>query len=84
MAVEYIGVNGPDGMCLGLTSAEKVAFYGATPAVQPSAAAQAAVTATVTTTQTTTTLKADLAAVIVLANRLRTDLVALGLIKGSA
>lgn len=34
MAVEYIGGNGPDGMCVGLSATEKVSFFGATPVVQ--------------------------------------------------
>ena len=65
------------------SASHKVSFFGATPVTQPTSSNQAAVTATVTTTQTTTTLKADLAACVTLVNRLRTDLVALGLIKGS-
>lgn len=31
MSVEYIGHNGVDGMCFGLSSTEKIAFLGATP-----------------------------------------------------
>lgn len=34
MAVEYIGSNAPDGMCVGLSASEKVGFYGATPVIQ--------------------------------------------------
>jgi hypothetical protein len=34
--VMYIGDNRPDGICLGLTSSEKLGFYGTTPAVQQS------------------------------------------------
>jgi len=49
-----------------------------------SSSAQAAVTGTVTTTVTTTALAVDVAALIVLANRLRADLVTLKAIKGSA
>lgn len=47
MAVEYIGKNAPDGMVFGLTSSEKIAFFGATPVVQ------VAMTAVGTTTATT-------------------------------
>lgn len=54
------------------------------PEEQPSGTSQAAVTATVTTTATTTELAVDLAASIVLLNKLRSDLVTLGFIKGSA
>jgi hypothetical protein len=37
--VEYIGMNKPDGMCLGLSATEKIAFYGGTPLVQGTTAA---------------------------------------------
>lgn len=37
MAVRYLGTNSPDGTCLGLSSTEKVGFFGTTPVVQPSA-----------------------------------------------
>lgn len=37
MSVRYLGTNSPDGTCLGYDSAEKISFYGTTPAVQPSA-----------------------------------------------
>lgn len=82
--VEYIGTNQVDGACFGSSSTEKIAFYGTTPATQPASASQAAVTTTVTTTATTTALATDVAALIVLANQLRSELVTLGLIKGSA
>jgi len=37
MAVNYLGDNNPDGSVLGLSSTEKIGFYGiATPIVQPS------------------------------------------------
>lgn len=84
MAVEYLGTNSPDGTCLGLSSTEKIAFYGTTTVVQPSSASQAAVTTSVTTTATTTALATDVAALIVLCNQLRSELVTLGLLKGSA
>lgn len=34
MAVHYLGDNGPDGMCLGTGTSEKIAFYGSTPTAQ--------------------------------------------------
>ena len=34
MAVEYIGGNGPDGSSLGLSTTEKISFFGVTPVVQ--------------------------------------------------
>jgi hypothetical protein len=37
MAIHYLGDNGPDGTVLGLSSTEKIGFFGvATPIVQPS------------------------------------------------
>lgn len=34
MSVEYIGGNGPDGMCMGSSATEKIAFYGKAPSAQ--------------------------------------------------
>ena len=48
MAVHYLGDNNPDGMVLGLTSTEKVGFFGATPVVQQSVTAPATTATTVT------------------------------------
>lgn len=48
MAVHYLGDNGPDGMVLGLTSTEKVGFFGATPVVQQSVTAPATTATTAT------------------------------------
>ncbi len=42
MAVNYLGDNGPDGSCLGLSATKKIAFYGTTPVVQRAHAVQAA------------------------------------------
>lgn len=70
----------------GSSSSDFVGFYGTTPIVQPSGAAQAAVSATAATTTTpwgfSTSTQAD--AIVTLVNKIRTDLVALGLLKGSA
>lgn len=82
--VEYVGAGATGGVSLGRASTDKVGFYGTTPATQPASASQAAVTATTTTTATTTALQTDLDAVRVLVNQLRSELVTLGLIKGSA
>lgn len=61
-------------------------FYGATPVVQPAATAQSAVTTTASTTTTpfgyTTSAQAN--GIVTLLNQIRSDLVTLGLIKGSA
>ena len=99
MAVQYLGDYGPDGVCLGRAAADKIGFYGTTPAVQPSGATQAAVATTAITTAAITTTtnnygyadttQANNIAAIAAANRkllnqIRSDLVTLGIIKGSA
>lgn len=66
----------------GASATSTVTFYGGTPVVQPASASQSAVTATATAT--TTVLRAQLTATMVLANALRSALVAVNLIKGSA
>jgi len=84
MAVRELSDGNDDGTRLGQSSTDKIGFYGlATPIVRPSGASQAAATNTTTTTSTTTALTTDLDAVRVLVNKIRTDLVALGLIAGS-
>lgn len=90
------GANGSLGLTLGLSS-DYVGFYGTTPCVQPSGAGQAAVATTVITTAATSTTPYgfatitqanDIAAVVaasrVLLNQMRSDMVTLGLLKGSA
>jgi hypothetical protein len=104
--IQEIGDNGPDGTRLGLSATTSyVAFWGATPVVQPTNASQSAVsTATITAVATTpvtgtygfttsaignafivamndTVTRA--AALTTLVNRLRADLVTVGIIKGS-
>ena len=64
MAVEYVGKNAPDGVCLGKATTEKISFFGTTPAVQQTGAASASTSAQLTA----------------LVNALRTALVNLGLI----
>lgn len=49
MAAEPIGTNPPDGMVIGASATEKVAFYGGTPVVQQSTAATATDAATTLT-----------------------------------
>lgn len=110
MAVQYLDNAGTDGACLG-QSGKKVAFFGATPVVQPSSASQAAYTVTAVTAVGTTTisqvatsgkwafasstaaaamvtrvtqLQVDIEGVGVLLNKMRADLVTLGILKGSA
>ena len=96
---KYYDDQGPDGVILGKTTSSKVGFFGTTPADQPASSVQAAApttaitTAAITTTTnsygyaTTTQLNnhtARTAANTTLLNQIRTDLVELGLIKGSA
>lgn len=59
-----------DGLKIGEAVTDKVGFFGVTPVVQQAAAGQAAAT--------------DAATALTLANAMRTALVNLGLIKGSA
>lgn len=81
MAVQYIGDNGPDGMCLGSASTEKVGFFGATPVVQGANIADA--TNTTTTTSTTTALTTDLDSLRSKFNTLLSRLETLGLLASS-
>ena len=92
--VKYVGDYNPDGTDIGQDASDKIGFYGTTPAVQPHATAQSAVaTATLATVASTTLTGDDLTAInalvtragalTTLVNRLRADLVTLGLIKGS-
>jgi hypothetical protein len=96
---QYLDDRGSDGAILGYDSNAKVGFFGTTPADQPASANQAAAattaitTAAVTTTTNsygyaTTTQANNITARVVsnttLLNQIRTDLVELGIIKGSA
>lgn len=96
MAVEYIGNGNPDGSSFGSAITEKVSFYGVTPVIQPTSGSQAAVaTSTITTAATSTSpygyatttqadaIPAQIVALRTLVNQMRTDLVNLGLLKGS-
>ena len=47
---EQVTHNSPDGAQMGATAADLIAFYGATPSVQPASSSQGAVTATLLTT----------------------------------
>ncbi len=87
MAVLFLGDNAPDGTTIGLSAtADKVSFFAATPVVQPTNAAQAAVSTSVPVAISSGFgfgTSAQMITLLTLVNRLRTDLVALGLIKGS-
>lgn len=84
--IKELDDNGPDGSRFGKAATSLIGFYGATPAVQPSATAQSAVATTASTTTTpygyTTSAQAE--GVVTLLNQIRSDLVTLGLLKGSA
>jgi UDP-N-acetyl-D-mannosaminuronic acid transferase (WecB/TagA/CpsF family) len=83
---QYLDNNiAADGTILGQTTASKVGFYGKTPVIQPTSASQAAAASTASTSTNpfgfTTSTQAN--AVVTLVNQLRSELVTLGLIKGS-
>jgi len=96
MAVDQLSKKCPDGTTLGQSATDLVGFYGATPVVQPTAAAQAAITdasggaaaptngvLTLTATYNSAIIANALATIIGQTNAFRTALVNLGLIKGS-
>jgi len=82
---EYLGNGNPDGTIIGQTSTELIAFYAATPVAQPSGSAQGAVSTAAATTGAAiygfTSAQAN--GIVALLNQIRSDLVTLGLIKGS-
>jgi hypothetical protein len=81
-----IALDTATGSKIGTATTQKLSFYNSTPIVQPSSANQAAVVTTAPT-QTTPwgfTTSAQAAAIITLVNEMRTTLVNLGLMKGSA
>lgn len=71
---------------LSSSTTDQMGFFGATPTTRPAATAQSAVTTTNATTTTpwgyTTSGQAN--GIVTLLNQIRSDLVTLGLIKGSA
>jgi hypothetical protein len=93
--IKELGDGGPDGSRLGKVATELVGFYGATPVDQPAATAQSSIDNTVALTTITNivttasltgafnSVVARVDATATLVNRLRTDLIELGLIKGS-
>ncbi|MBC8158284.1 MAG: hypothetical protein H8E94_03020 [Alphaproteobacteria bacterium] len=74
---KYVGDNRPDGMIVGQSAASYVGFFGTDPVVQPSGSGQDALT-------TSSSDSTALGELITLVTKIRTDLVALGLIKGSS
>lgn len=78
-----VGVGNPGGAGIKFGTGESLGFFNANPVSQPLGAAQAAVTGTAAGTYDAAT-QTLINNTMTLANKLRTDLVALGLIKGSA
>jgi hypothetical protein len=85
MTVQYLTDRNPDGTCLGYSSSDPLAFYGATPAAR-SAFSAAAVGTTIAVSTTTgaitswgfaTSTQAD--GIVSLLNEIRAALVTLGL-----
>lgn len=75
-----------DGTILGQSAtSSKIAFWGATPVVQPTSASQAAVATDAATTGAATYgfTSAQANGIVRLLNQIRADLVTVGLIKGS-
>jgi hypothetical protein len=95
MAVKQLSDGGADGVKVGQSAADLVGFYGFTPIVQPAATAQSAVASTAITAITAgetlvgvatqvAALNPRIEAMRVLQHQIRSDLIALGLLKGSA
>lgn len=82
---EVTTYNSPDGARVGNTSAELIGFWGATPVSQRTSASQAAVATDAATTGAAcygfTSAQAN--GIVVLLNRMRADLVTVGIITGS-
>lgn len=75
---ESLGYNSPDGMQMGISSTDKIAFFGTTPVTQRAGASQA--TSVIGTASTTALSTAQMAYLIEVGNTLQ----ALGLWKGAA
>ena len=87
MGVTYVSDKNPDGTSIGQDAADLISFYGATPVDQPADADQGVMSASLTMIATDAALSlavSALNATNVLVLQLRSDLVDLGLIKGSA
>lgn len=95
MAVKQLSDGGADGVKIGQSAADLVGFWGVTAIVQPAATAQSAVLTTALTALTSgetllgavsliNQLITRTAAMNVLQTQTRTDLIAVGVQKGSA
>lgn len=82
---EQVTYNSPTGAQVGASSTELIGFFGKTPVVQPTSASQAAVATDAATTGAATYgfTSAQANGIVTLLNRIRSDLVTLGLLKGS-
>lgn len=82
MAVEYLGTGNDDGVSLGRSSSDKIAFFGGTPTSRISGGTAAATTAAVSISATqwgfSTSTQAN--AIVTLVNNLRSQLVTMGLL----
>lgn len=76
---EQVTYNGPDGAQMGKGATEKIAFYGATPVVQPTKATAAATTLSVSTSPFGFTTSTQANAVVTAVNTIITILTTLGL-----
>ena len=94
MPVKYLSDNNIDGVSVGQSAADKISFYGATPIAKPATTSQSAVATTTITSVGSTSLTAldvtrinalidRVEAIRVLQDETRTNLIALGLQKGS-
>jgi len=82
---EAVTYNSPDGALIGVTSAEKVGFYGIAPIAQRQSSAVAAVVTTAAINSSISSscfgfTSAQATALVALANELRAALVAIGII----
>ena len=71
------------GTKIGTATGQKLGFYNATPIVQPSGANQAVVSGTADSTYSANEVTL-INAIVTLLNQIRSDLVSVGIIKGSA
>ena len=80
-----IALGTTTGTKIGTSASQKLGFYNATPIVQPSGASQAAVAGTAATNSSPYGYaQAQADAIVTLVNALRTALLNVGIIKGSA
>lgn len=83
---KYVQDGNPDGVVVGQSTTDLVAFHGSTPVAQRVGAAQAAVGTTAATSSSPYgfTTQAQANAIVTLVNELRAALVEKGIIKGAA